>query len=93
MYATGLHAATAIGIPPGQAPDRARDLRSCAMGSSSKLPRAAPAGGEARGGDPREAYDHGVSTRLVDDLVKDIGAGGRMSKSQVSRLCAGIDDG
>ncbi len=33
----------------------------------------------------------GISTRSVDDLVKAMGAGG-MSKSQVSRLCAEIDD-
>jgi transposase-like protein len=39
----------------------------------------------------REAYVHGVSTRSVDDLVKAMGAGG-MSKSQVSRLCAEIDE-
>lgn len=37
------------------------------------------------------AYVHGVSTRSVDDLVKAMGAGG-MSKSQVSRLCAEIDE-
>jgi transposase-like protein len=39
----------------------------------------------------QEAYVHGVSTRAVDDLVKALGAGG-MSKSQVSRLCAEIDE-
>jgi len=39
----------------------------------------------------REAYVHGVPTRPVDDLVKAMGAGG-MSKSQVSRLCAEIDE-
>ncbi len=39
----------------------------------------------------QEAYVHGVSTRAVDDLVKAMGAGG-MSKSQVSRLCAEIDE-
>jgi transposase-like protein len=39
----------------------------------------------------QEAYVHGVSTRSVDDLVKALGAGG-MSKSQVSRLCADIDE-
>ena len=39
----------------------------------------------------QEAYIHGVSTRSVDDLVKAMGAGG-MSKSQVSRLCAEIDE-
>ena len=39
----------------------------------------------------QDAYVHGVSTRSVDDLVKAMGAGG-MSKSQVSRLCAEIDE-
>ena len=39
----------------------------------------------------QEAYVHSVSTRSVDDLVKAMGAGG-MSKSQVSRLCAEIDE-
>jgi putative transposase len=39
----------------------------------------------------QEAYVHGISTRAVDDLVKALGAGG-MSKSQVSRLCAEIDE-
>lgn len=40
----------------------------------------------------QEFYVHGViSTRSVDDLVKAMGAGG-MSKSQVSRLCAEIDE-
>lgn len=39
----------------------------------------------------QEAYAQGVSTRSVDDLVKAMGAGG-MSKSQVSRLCAEIDE-
>ena len=39
----------------------------------------------------QEAYVHGISTRAVDDLVKAMGASG-VSKSQVSRLCAEIDD-
>jgi putative transposase len=39
----------------------------------------------------QEAYVHGVSTRSVDDLVQAMGMTG-MSKSQVSRLCAEIDD-
>lgn len=34
---------------------------------------------------------HGVSTRSVDDLVQAMGMSG-ISKSQVSRLCAEIDD-
>jgi putative transposase len=39
----------------------------------------------------QEAYVHGVSTRSVDDLVKAMGMSG-ISKSQVSRLCAEIDE-
>jgi transposase-like protein len=39
----------------------------------------------------QEAYVHGVSTRSVDDLVKAMGGTG-VSKSQVSRLCEGIDE-
>jgi transposase-like protein len=39
----------------------------------------------------QEAYIHGVSTRAVDDLVKTLGMTG-ISKSQVSRLCADIDE-
>ena len=39
----------------------------------------------------QEAYIHGVSTRSVDDLVKAMGMEG-ISKSQVSRLCAEIDE-
>ncbi|MEV0966976.1 IS256 family transposase [Streptomyces sp. NPDC049910] len=38
-----------------------------------------------------EAYVHGVSTRSVDDLVKALGADTGVSKSEVSRLCAGLD--
>mgnify|MGYP000935031049 FL=1 len=39
----------------------------------------------------QEAYVHGVSTRSVDDLVKAMGMTG-ISKSEVSRVCAEIDD-
>jgi putative transposase len=39
-----------------------------------------------------EAYVHGVSTRKVDDLVAALGAGTGISKSEVSRICAGLDD-
>ncbi|MFZ2869984.1 IS256 family transposase [Zavarzinia sp.] len=39
----------------------------------------------------QEAYIQGVSTRSVDDLVKAMGMEG-ISKSQVSRLCAEIDE-
>jgi len=38
-----------------------------------------------------EAYLHGVSTRKVDDLVKALGADSGISKSEVSRICAGLD--
>ena len=38
-----------------------------------------------------EAYVHGVSTRSVDDLVKALGADTGISKSQVSKICAGLD--
>ena len=39
----------------------------------------------------QEAYIHGVSQRSVDDLVQAMGMSG-ISKSQVSRLCAEIDE-
>jgi transposase-like protein len=39
----------------------------------------------------QEAYVQGISTRSVDELVKALGMSG-ISKSQVSRLCAEIDE-
>ena len=39
----------------------------------------------------QEAYVQGISTRSVDDLVRAMGMDG-VSKSQVSRLCAEIDE-
>lgn len=39
-----------------------------------------------------EAYVHGVSTRKVDDLVKALGADTGISKSEVSRICQGLDE-
>ena len=39
----------------------------------------------------QEAYVQGISTRSVDQLVKAMGMTG-ISKSQVSRLCAEIDE-
>ncbi len=39
-----------------------------------------------------EAYVHGVSTRSVDDLVTAMGVGSGVSKSEVSRICAGLDE-
>jgi putative transposase len=39
-----------------------------------------------------EAYLHGVSTRKVDDLVQALGIASGISKSEVSRICADLDD-
>src|SRR5690606_28693344 len=38
-----------------------------------------------------EAYVNGVSTRAVDDLVVAMGIDTGISKSEVSRICAGLD--
>jgi transposase-like protein len=39
-----------------------------------------------------EAYLHGVSTRKVDDLVRALGVDTGISKSEVSRICADLDE-
>ncbi len=39
-----------------------------------------------------EAYVHGVSTRAVDELVDALGAAASISRSEVSRICAGLDE-
>ena len=39
-----------------------------------------------------EAYLHGVSTPKVDDLVRARGADTGISNSEVSRICADLDD-
>ena len=39
-----------------------------------------------------EAYVHGVSTRKVDDLVQALGVDAGISKSEVSRICAAMDE-
>ena len=39
-----------------------------------------------------EAYVHGTSTRKVDDLVTALGVDAGISKSEVSRICADLDD-
>ena len=39
-----------------------------------------------------EAYVQGVSTRSVDDLVAAMGVDSGISKSEVSRICAGLDE-
>jgi putative transposase len=39
-----------------------------------------------------EAYVHGVSTRAVDELVAAMGSDVGISKSEVSRICAALDE-
>jgi putative transposase len=39
-----------------------------------------------------EAYVHGVSTRSVDNLVAAMGVDAGISKSEVSRICAALDE-
>jgi putative transposase len=39
-----------------------------------------------------EAYVNGVSTRSVEDLVVALGVDSGISKSEVSRICAGLDE-
>ena len=39
-----------------------------------------------------EAWVNGVSTRAVDDLVAALGIGSGISTSEVSRICAGLDE-
>jgi putative transposase len=39
-----------------------------------------------------EAYVQGVSTRAVDDLVEALGATSGIKKSEVSRICGGLDE-
>jgi putative transposase len=39
-----------------------------------------------------EAYLHGISTRKVDDLVTAMGVETGISKSEVSRICVGLDE-
>jgi putative transposase len=39
-----------------------------------------------------EAYVAGVSTRAVDDLVAALGIASGISKSEVSRICGGLDE-
>ena len=40
----------------------------------------------------QEAYVHGVSTRRAEDVVRPLGLDG-ISKSEVSRICAALDEG
>jgi putative transposase len=39
-----------------------------------------------------EAYVHGVSTRAVDELVEALGISSGISRSEVSRICVGLDE-
>ncbi len=47
---------------------------------------------QALGAVVMEAYLHGVGTRKVDDLVKALGADSGISKREVSRICADLDE-
>lgn len=38
-----------------------------------------------------EAYVHRISTSQVDDVVKSLGVASGISKSEVSRICSGLD--
>ena len=40
-----------------------------------------------------EAYTGGISTRKVDALVEALGGASGVSKSEVSRICQGLDLG
>jgi putative transposase len=39
-----------------------------------------------------EAYVHGVLTRAVDELVAALGVSSGISRTEVSRICAGLDE-
>jgi putative transposase len=39
-----------------------------------------------------EAYGNGISTRSVDDLVAATGVDTGISKSEVARVCEGLDE-
>jgi putative transposase len=39
-----------------------------------------------------EAYVNGVSTRSLDNLMEALGADAGIKKSEVSRICAGLDE-
>src|SRR5262245_509904 len=55
-------------------------------------PRAAPPHRQALYAVVMEAYVAGVSTRSVDDLVAALGIDSGLSKSEVSRICVGLDE-
>jgi transposase-like protein len=71
--------------------DRSGDPQAAEGQLLSGLPGAAAGREKALTAVIQEAYVHGVSPRSVDDLVKAVGMTGT-SKSQVSRLCAEIDE-
>ena len=59
---------------------------------SSPRCRTGAAGDQALFAVVMEAYLHGVSTRKVDDLVQALVVATGISKSEVSRICADLDD-
>ena len=70
------------------------DLRIVEAAAGIVLPRLVGATSPGRPGlfaVVMEAYVHGVSTRKVETQVKALGADTGISKSEVSRICAGLD--
>ena len=67
-------------------------FRNCALGRSSRHRWSGAGGWTKRCSRWMEAYLHGVSTRKVDDLVQALGMQSGVSKSEVSRICADLDE-
>ena len=70
--------------------DRAGDPEDPPRQLLPELPGAAPALEQALVSVVQEAYVAGVSTRKVDQVVESLGL--RISKSEVSRICQGLDE-
>src|SRR4051812_778397 len=66
--------------------------RSCGRGRSSRSSSNPAAASTRRSTPVMEAHVCGVSTRSVDDLVAALGIDSGISKSEVSRICAGLDE-
>jgi len=72
---------------PGRSSWRSRDPPRLLL---SRLSRAARAGRAGAGDGGAGGLRRGVSTRKVDQVVESLGI--RVSKSEVSRICAGLDE-
>jgi putative transposase len=93
---TASRTTTATGPARGCCPPRPA-MSSCASPSSGRAPSSRPCWSHAAASTGPcwrwswEAYVHGTSTRKVDDLVKALGVDAGISKSEVSRICAELD--